>query len=1412
MWRANGAISLTLLVVLWKVGAATSSGDAENKTRSQSSPAGTISEACQFPSCKEIAAKFLDRISPDIDPCSDFYEYSCGKWLDAQDDGTSEFVKLELKTREMGKKLLNGDVKPRGAAFLAEAKIKALYKQCTDSEEINRLRGTPIIEILHEFNGGWPFLSPDWDASRFNVMDALVSNMFFGSDPFFSVLITGDRQQPSVNRIVLYSMTAFAKTDILLDADSAAAAAMDYGYKIASVIARMQRDQNQSLSLEAMQFNIEALKPNITDIIEIEQFLGKVQLTAVEMTNDTIMVNKFSLKSFKAHYNFRSAILRNITEYIQAIFAVANSSEAISDDTIIIVPDTRYWPALDAKLIELEEHGTEGRRRMANYIGWKLIENVLNYLPAEYSFDHSDRTSFNVNDTCLDIMKETMPLALGTLFVRDVVPKDMKKNATLMINDIRAGFRELLDAADWMDNATHATAVDKLAKMVDSVAYPDVMMPIQATFMGSILQTKKNNLIRQLRTITQSRRRYDPLAVRDTQDISVINAWYLVPRNALIIPAGILRIPFFETSAPQYLNYGGIGTIIGHEITHGFDEFGAKYDADGVRRVWWTSATVVEHERRVGGMIQQYNQYTVPTGKVNGALTSAENVADNGGMKAALRGYLRYLARPGVREPLPPGMDSFTPLQLFFLSAAQVWCSKSSPYRERQNLLTDRHAPTKWRVNGVVSNIPEFAQSFNCSPDAPMNPVIKQAAKFLDRINPNIDPCDDFYEYSCGKWLDVQDFGTNEFAKLEKKTRAMGKKLLSGDVKPAGATFAAETKIKALYKQCTDTEEINRLRSTPIIEILNEFNGGWPFLSPDWDASRFNVMDALVSNLFFGSDPFFSVLITGDVEQPSVNRIVLDSMTPFAKTNILLDEDAAATAVMDYRSKMFSVIARLQHDQNLSLNIEAMQLYIEALQPNITDIIEIEQLLGKVQLTAVEMTNDTIFLNKFSLKSFKAHYNFRSAILRNITEYIQAVFAVANRSEAITEDTTIIVPDVRYWPVLDAKLVELEEQGTEGLRRMANYIGWKLIDSVLDYLPVEYSFQHSDRTSSNVNDTCLDIMKKTMPLALGTLYVRDVVPKDMKRNATLMINDIRAGFRDLLDAASWMDNATHAAAVEKLAKMVEIVAYPDVMVTNFSAIDSYYGTMPVQASFMGSILQTKKNNLIRQLQTLTHPRRRYDPLRDTQDISAVNAWQIVFRNTLMILAGILRIPFFEASAPQYLNYGGIGTIIGHEITHGFDAYGAKYDAEGVRRVWWTDATVIEHERRIRGMVQQYNQYTVPTGKVNGVFTAFENVADNGGLKAALRGYLRYLARPGIREPLPPGMDNFTPLQLFFLSAAQVWCSKSSPYRERQNLLTDRHAPPKWRVNGVVSNIPEFAQSFNCSPNSPMNPVIKNGVW
>ena len=207
-----------------------------------------------------------------------------------------------------------------------------------------------------------------------------------------------------------------------------------------------------------------------------------------------------------------------------------------------------------------------------------------------------------------------------------------------------------------------------------------------------------------------------------------VNAYYNPLLNEIVFPAGILQPPFFSFTADDAINYGGIGMVIGREMTHGFDDQGRQYDADGNLRDWWTKEDGEKYKERARAIVDQFNAYVVIDGmKVNGELTQGENIADLGGLKIAYDAFMKALAsKPGAGEQK---IDGFTPVQRFYLGYAQVWRSNTRPEATKLRLKTDSHAPPELRVNAPLSNLPEFISAFGCPPSSPMVRPANQQVK-----------------------------------------------------------------------------------------------------------------------------------------------------------------------------------------------------------------------------------------------------------------------------------------------------------------------------------------------------------------------------------------------------------------------------------------------------------------------------------------------------------------------------------------------------------------------------------------------------------------------------------------------------------------------------------------------------------
>jgi len=304
------------------------------------------------------------------------------------------------------------------------------------------------------------------------------------------------------------------------------------------------------------------------------------------------------------------------------------------------------------------------------------------------------------------------------IFVDKYFSQSTEATAMEMLANVRVAFEDHLMNLEWMDNETRAHAIEKLEAMRFEVGYPEgwpetaKWQPLDLT--GGFFADMETIA---LQRSERSRERVFEKPDRNkwTHAATTVNAYYSRAKNALFIPAGILQAPFFDADFPPARNYGGIGAILGHEMTHGFDDNGRKYDAEGRRLNWWDERTDGRFDRRADCMAKQFSEYTVAGDKhVNGNLTLGENIADSGGLRMA---YYAFLSQ----QPDAENLDK----RAFFLSYAQLWCAVQRDKSEQAHVVGGVHSPKRWRVIGTLSDSAEFADAFKCPAGSPMNPEEK---------------------------------------------------------------------------------------------------------------------------------------------------------------------------------------------------------------------------------------------------------------------------------------------------------------------------------------------------------------------------------------------------------------------------------------------------------------------------------------------------------------------------------------------------------------------------------------------------------------------------------------------------------------------------------------------------------------
>ena len=324
---------------------------------------------------------------------------------------------------------------------------------------------------------------------------------------------------------------------------------------------------------------------------------------------------------------------------------------------------------------------------------------------------------------CVSSTDDALGEALGQRYVEQTFGADGKQRMLKMVDALEKSLDQDIRNLPWMTEETKKQAKIKLDAIRNKIGYPDVwrdyssLKIVRGDLLGNFLRANEFEARRQIAKVGKPLDRNEWGMTPPT-----VNAYYSSSRNEIVFPAGILQPPFFDKQADDAVNFGGIGMVIGHELTHGFDDQGRKFDPQGNLRDWWTAQDGTEFEKRAGCIADEYSSFVaVDDLKLNGKLTLGENTADNGGARIALMA-LEQMITANPSGSAAQTVNGYTPQQRFFLGAGRAWCEKRRPEYQRMLVSVDPHSPGKYRINGVVRNMPEFQKAFNCKAGQPMVP------------------------------------------------------------------------------------------------------------------------------------------------------------------------------------------------------------------------------------------------------------------------------------------------------------------------------------------------------------------------------------------------------------------------------------------------------------------------------------------------------------------------------------------------------------------------------------------------------------------------------------------------------------------------------------------------------------------
>merc|ERR1740129_386284 len=410
----------------------------------------------------------------------------------------------------------------------------------------------------------------------------------------------------------------------------------------------------------------------------------------------------------------------------------------VDENERVIVDEPGYFQNL-TKLLEKTE-----KRTIANYMMWRVARASLGYFTEEarkIQLEFAKNITGTKTETprwksCTGSASGSFGSPVGNLYVQKHFNQDAKEKMLEMVRDVRTEFDNILNEVDWMDEATRKRAKAKLSTIKEYIGYPEEIMVeknLEELYKG-LEVNETNHFINGLNMAVwgtnyawgKLREKIDKTDWKRHGRPAVVNAFYSSIENSIQFPAGILQGNFFGSDRPSYMNYGAIGWVIGHEITHGFDDQGRQFDKDGNLADWWEKDTKDKFLGKANCIIWQYGNYTAKSvnKSLNGVNTQGENIADNGGIKEAYYAYDAWVSRHG-EEPRLPGLQKYSPKQMFWISAANTWCSKYRNKALEKRIQTGAHSPGMFRVRGPFSNSHQFAADFKCPVGSPMNPEQK---------------------------------------------------------------------------------------------------------------------------------------------------------------------------------------------------------------------------------------------------------------------------------------------------------------------------------------------------------------------------------------------------------------------------------------------------------------------------------------------------------------------------------------------------------------------------------------------------------------------------------------------------------------------------------------------------------------
>ncbi len=647
------------------------------------------------PSAAQPSTLNFDAVDKNVDPCVDFYQYACGNWLKTAEipsDQTSWGSLVELREKNTGimRDILEKAAQNTAGRDAITQKIGDYYDSCMDEKTVEAQGLEPLKPELAR-------IAEVKDKAA--LLEAIGRVHLMGAAPLFNFYSAPDLH--SANDVIAY-----------IDQGGLSLPDRDYYLKDDPKMA----DARKSLLEYATQMftlagqNAQQAADSAQTILRAETALAKASMDRTARRDPKNRDHKMTRDE---------AVGLAPDFYLKRYFAAVGAPDFSS----LNVANPDFFKQVNSVL------ESESLDALRTYVRWHLMDQAAPWLSkafvdANFKMQRALTGQSEIKPRwkrCVSATDDALGEALGQRYVEQNFGADGKQRMLKMVDALEKSLDQDILNLPWMTEDTKKQAKVKLEAIRNKIGYPDLwrdyssLKVVRGDLLGNFLRANEFEGHRQIAKIGKPVDRNEWQMTPPT-----VNAYYSSARNEIVFPAGILQPPLFDQQVDDAVNLGGIGVVIGHELTHGFDDQGRKFDPRGNLRDWWTAQDGAEFEKRASCIADEYGSFVaVDDLKLNGKLTLGENTADNGGARIALMALEQMIAHDQAGREAQT-TEGYSPEQRFFLGFGRVWCQKRRPEFQRMLVSVDPHSPGKYRVNGVVQNMPEFQKAWGCKAGQPM--------------------------------------------------------------------------------------------------------------------------------------------------------------------------------------------------------------------------------------------------------------------------------------------------------------------------------------------------------------------------------------------------------------------------------------------------------------------------------------------------------------------------------------------------------------------------------------------------------------------------------------------------------------------------------------------------------------------